>query len=531
MLHLALVAGFMGAVPAALSAQEPVVAGADTVVLSLNEAVRLALGESEEIRLARSQVGLAEAQVRSARSGALPQIDANLGYTRTFESSFETGGAMELPDSLQFMPDTTASLEERVRYLERRTPTAGLGGIGGLFGDLPFGRENAYNWAIRGSQLLYSGGRVGAALNIAESFEEAARLNLAEEAAEIELQVRSAYVRALLASEVEAATTAALVQAEAFLEQEQLRERAGQASELDVLRARVDRDNLRPQLVQARNAAELALLNVKRLTDIPIAMPLVLSSELVPPAPEALEEARLEPEIGMAQRAAIAAAEEQIAIREQQVRIARGAYLPNIALQSSYGRQLFPTDPFDFGGEWRTDWTVTLGVQIPIFHGFGRSADVQRAQVELQQARLQLGQLRESVQLQYQQALNEKRRAAEAINGRQTTVSVAERVYELTELRYDQGLATQLEVNEARLALLQARTNLAQAVADFYVAEANVLRSTAGPELSVPQQPQVQPTQPDAPTQGPPGQTPPTQGPPTQGPPTQNQTQPGNTPE
>lgn len=483
-LGLILVAGTVG--PA--SAQQARAHGQEVIVLSLDEAVRLALGESEEIQLARSRIDLAEAQVTSVRAQALPQINANMGYTRTFASSFSTGGGMELPDSLLFEPDTTASFEERVRYLERRVPTAGLGGLGALFGDLPFGRENAYNATISGSQVLYSGGRVGAALDMARSFREATRLNLAEEAAEIELQVRSAYVQALLAREVEAATEAALEQAEAFLEQERLRERSGQASELDVLRARVDRDNLRPQLIAARNAAEVALLNVKRLTDIPMTAPLVLSSELTPPSPEMLVEVTLEPEALTAQRAAIGAAEKQVAISEQQVKIARAAYLPDVVLQTSYGRLLLPKSAFDFGDDWRTDWAVTLGVHIPIFQGHARSAEVQRTTVELQRTRLQLGQLQEAVQLQYQQAINEKRRAAEAITGREATVEVAQRVYELTDLRYEQGLATQLEVNAARLSLLQARTNLAQAVADFYMAEAEILRATAGPEITVPQQ-------------------------------------------
>ena len=39
-------------------------------------------------------------------------------------------------------------------------------------------------------------------------------------------------------------------------------------------------------------------------------------------------------------------------------------------------------------------------------------------------------------------------------------------------LRYGEGVATQLEVSTARLDLLQARTNLAQSIADFYVADA-----------------------------------------------------------
>ena len=56
----------------------------------------------------------------------------------------------------------------------------------------------------------------------------------------------------------------------------------------------------------------------------------------------------------------------------------------------------------------------------------------------------------------------------------------AQRVYDLTVLRYEQGLASQLEVSDARLALLQARTNLAQALADYYTADATVIRTIGG---------------------------------------------------
>ncbi len=448
----------------------------DTVELSLPEVVRLAVQESDEVRMANTGIDLAEAQVTSVRSAALPQISANLGYTRTFASLFDTGEQEELPDSLIFEPDTTAPLAERVRYLERQVPTAAIGGIGQLFGDLPFGRENAYNATISGSQLLYSGGRVGTALDIARNFRELAGLNRTEQVAEIELQVRTAYVQALLAREMEAAAVAALEQAQAFLEQEELRLESGQASELDVLRAQVDRDNLRPQVVQARNAADIALLDVKRLTDVPMGAPIRLTSSLEAPDPDLAEE-ELRDEVLLAQRASLLAAQEQIEIRRGQVDIARAAYLPNVALQMSYGRQLLPEDVFGFDADWRTDWSATVGVQIPIFEGLRRGADVDIARAELEQARLQFSQLREAVQLQYQQALGEKRRALAAIEAREATVGVAERVYELTELRYDQGLSTQLEVSDARLALLQARTNLAQAIADYYVADAGLVRA------------------------------------------------------
>ena len=467
------------ALAASAGAQVPERAGAattDTISLSLNEAVTRATTESEEVRLARASVDLAESQVTAARSAAFPQINANVAYTRTFESSFQTGG-VTIPDSLRFDPDTTASIEERIRYLERRAPIAGLGGLGSLFGDLPFGRENTWNASLSLAQPLYTGGRVGAALSIASEFQESAELGLTEQLAEIELQIRSAYYRALLARELETIAQAAVVQAEEFLAQERLRLQAGLASELEVLRAEVSLENLRPQLVEARNAAELAMLDLKRLTDIPLRQPVRLTTPFEVPSAGQLAQPAVDPELLLAQRAAVQAAERQVTIREEQVRIARGAFLPQVGLQMNYGRQIFPTSAFDFDQDWRTDWSATVALQVPIFTGFRRGAEVQVAQIELRQEELRLAQLREAVQLQYEQARGEKERAAATIAARQRTVEQAQRVHDLTVLRYEQGLATQLEVSDARLALLQSRTNLAQALADFYTADAEILRA------------------------------------------------------
>jgi outer membrane protein len=475
-----LAAALVATAPAALAAQEPA-AGVrgDTVALSLQSAVNRALGQSEEVRLARSQVQVAESQVREARSGIYPQVDANVGYVRTFASSFSGGGGFTLPDSLQFTPDTTAPIEERVRYLERNAPLAGLGGLGSLFGDLPFGQENAYQATLSGSQLLYSGGRTGAALRIAREFREVARLGLAEEQAQIELQVRTAYTNALLAQEIQNSARQALEQAEAFLQQERLRLSAGRASELEVLRAEVSRDNLRPQLVEAQNAAELSLLNLKRLVDIPLHAPVALTTRLDVPGAQELARPVIATE-ALARRASVAAAERQVTIAEQNIRIARGAFLPSVSLNMNYGRLLYPLTPTDFSGSWRTDWTAGLNVSIPLLSGGQRAAQLQQARIAAEQARLQLAQLREGVQLQYTQAAGERERARTAIVARQTTVGAAQRVYDLTVLRYSQGLATQLEVSQSRLELLQARTNLAQAVADFLNADAEVLRSVGG---------------------------------------------------
>ena len=455
----------------------PPPAAGPTVQLSLRSAVARALDESEEVGLAQSQIDLVETQVSQARAALYPQINANVAYQRTLASAFDTGGSVVVPDSLQFNPDPTASIEDRIRYLEQNAGLAATGALGGLFGNLPFGQKNVYSATLTGSQSIFSPQAL-VALGIARGARDAARYGSVEQIADVRLQTEQAYIQALVAREFVDISEAALAQAEAFRAQEQLRERAGRASELDVLRADVDLENLRPQLVQAQNAADLALLNLKRLANIPFEQPVELTTALTLPSAEALADLALDPVAETQQRAAVLAADAQVDIRERQVRLQRAAYLPSVTLQSSYGRQLFPTSVFAFDTSPRTDWTVSVGVSIPIFDGFRRRAQVAQATVELRQAELQRTQLVESVQLQVEQALREKRRAAALIAARQRTVEQATRVYDLTELRYQNGLATQLEVSQARLALLSARSNLVQGLADFYTADTDVARAT-----------------------------------------------------
>lgn len=415
----------------------------DSLALSLQAAVTRVEEQSEEVRLARAQADAASAQVAVARSAALPQLSANLGYTRTFASIFTSGE-------------------------------------GGGFGDLPFARPNSYALGLSASQVLFTGGRIGSAVDAARDAVRAAQAGLTRAEAQVTLQVRAAYYQALLARELVTIADTALQQAEQFLRQERLRFETGRASELAVLRAEVELENLRPQLVQARNAADLAELNLKRLSNIPLERPLRLTTQLAAPPPEALADPTLIPAVETAQEAALRAARSQMAVSEEQVDIQQSAYWPSVSVSTGYSQQLYAAELFDFGGPWQPNWTAGISISIPIFQGLERKAQVNRAQAQLSTARLQLAQLEEAVRLQYRQALSEKQRAAALIQARQRTVDQAQRVYDLTVLRYERGLATQLQVSDARLALLQARSNLAQALTTYYTAGTTLAGGRAG---------------------------------------------------
>jgi outer membrane protein TolC len=452
----------------------------DSVELSLSAALSLAMERSEEVRVAEQQVRSASAQVRSARSSLLPQINTQVGYTRTLRSVFQ-GAGFEIPDSLRFEPDSMASLEERIAYLERNTPNAAFGALGSLFGNLPFGREHAWAAAAVLTQPLFAGGRIASGVQMARHAETAAEASLAETRGDVALQVRQTYYGALLAQEAEEIVEASVALAGEHLERVQLLLETGQASELDALRAEVELENLRPQLVQARNARELASLNLKRLVNVPIDAPVRLTTSLaaadaaLPDPADVLLPSLAEAEPQLERRASIAAAEQQVEIRREQVDMARGAFLPSVNLQANLSRQAFPSGFVP--DEWQDDWTVGFVVQWPLFQGFRRGAEVDAARAQVRQAELQVDQLRESVRLEYEQAQGELEQARAQITAATRTVTQATRVYELTELRYTEGLATQLDVSDARLALQQARMNEANAYHDFYLALARAERA------------------------------------------------------
>jgi outer membrane protein TolC len=447
--HLARLAVLAVLAAPALGAQQP--APGDTVRLSMDQALSRAGAMGEEARLARSQVEIAASQVKSARSAALPTLDGSFNYQRTYASPFQIKAPAAEPG------DTAAN------------PLAKM------FANLPFGRVNQYTANLTATQAIFSP-RLGSALRIANYYQSASRLGLREQLAEAEYQVRAAYVNAQLAAELEASAHEAVAQATRFLEQERLRLSAGTGSELDVLRAEVSLENLKPQLVDAQNAASISTLNLKRLINVPLTTPLVLTTGLSAPVMAADE--RLDPSAVASQRASVKAEQENVRIANEIVKQAIAAYLPSLDFRMSLGRIMYPQQVYALNGrDWLTDWNASFTVKVPIFSGFKRGADLSQARVGLRQEQDRLSQLREAVQVQYEQALGERTRAAAAITARARTVEQAQRVYDLTVLRYDQGLATHLEVSDARLGLLMARSNYAQAVAQYHIADAGLQRA------------------------------------------------------
>lgn len=462
------------------------VATAEPIALSLSDALRRGLKDGEEAQLARAAIDDANQQVASVRSGVFPQLKGQLGYTRTIRTPFGSRTGFSLPDSLKFMPDPMATVEERLRYLEQNTPNAGLGALSSLFTGLPFGQKNTYIATLSITQTIFDPS-VFAGLKIAKEFERMASSQATEQRLDVALSIIQAYYDAVLADRLATIVTGSAEQLTAQARQVNLVRSAGNASDLDVLRVEVDLQNIEPERVAALNQRDVAVLNLKRLVNVPVGTPVILTEHLDADGVQTIPAGVIATlvENALKQREAIAAREREVTIRHQQVALAKGAYFPTVSMSANFGKQALPSDFLPGASDFRDDWNAGVAIQVPIFSGGKRKANVEIARVQLRTSELQLAQLRETVSLDVAQQRGELERASALIRARAHTVSQAERVYSLTNLSYERGQQTSLQLSDARLQLQRARGNEAQALHDYYIALAKLLRAAGATENEI----------------------------------------------
>jgi outer membrane protein TolC len=452
-------------------------------VLTLEDALALAEARSEQMVIARAGVDRAESDQVRARSDLFPQLTASASYDRALASEFSGlfDEAVATPCD-PFIANPSGSVDERLAELERAVDCGATGATadGGLgeFEDLPFGRKNTYRFNLAFSQNLFSGGRIGAQQAIASAGRQSAQISLASTRAQLLLDVVQAYYDAALSERLLGIAEATYKQADATYQQTRLAFEAGSQPEFDLLRAQVARDNQRPAIIRTRANRDIAVLNLKQLLEIPPSEPIVLSDvlqgdTLAPPARFATDVVlSVEATVPEIERAPVRQAETNIRQSQAAVDFARAQRFPAISFTSSYGEVAYPSGTFP--NDFRRNWTVGAIVQVPVLNGGRLRAEEAMARADSRIAEARLQQARELAVLDTQSAYAELRAAVASWEASAGTVQQAQRAYEIADLRYREGVSTQLELTDARLLLVQAQASRAQAGRDLQVARARI---------------------------------------------------------
>ncbi len=427
---------------------------ADTVQLPLtiDAAVTMAMQHNPELQSARLEVQRSDARVMEAWGYTMPSVD----LSGTFNHIVEKPKSF-FPDAIYYplvkLMDSTARLPR---------PT-------GQLIELPFSMSptNSANAAINVRQILFNGS-VFVGVGAASVYSQLARDLFLQKKVETVAKVRKAYFGALLAHEALTMMESNLRNAEQNLKNVQLMRSQGIVSEYDELRATVGVDNLRPIVIQTETGFRLAVDNLRNTIGIGDSVNVLPSDALIL---QEVDEGILQ----SADRTVLESnpnlniVKHQIELNNASVNAERANYLPTIVAYGSYSYTAIKDNYRISTNDFYKTAQVGLNFSLNLFQGLQTNSRIEQAQLEKQKTEEQKGSLERNLQMGIRSLIGNLRQARKRIDAQQKTVETAERGYKIVTARFLSNAATQLEVNDAQLALSQAKVNRMQSIYDYLV--------------------------------------------------------------
>ncbi|HUW62138.1 MAG TPA: TolC family protein [Candidatus Bathyarchaeia archaeon] len=415
----------------------PEEAAPNALELTLPQAVQTALRQNPQVLISQSEVDIARAQAGQARAERYPQVGVQGSYV----------------------------------YMEgAESPLGSLGAFSSILGGGLEPSDTFRRDQLSIKQTLYAGGQIASAVRASRFLAESREWQRQAQLNDLEYQTKQAYYDSLLARALIRVAQESVVTFERHLADTQQMFDVGLVSQFEVLRARTEVSARQSNWVAAKNAERLALVNLRRILAVPQDHPLRLASSIeIIPLKESLEDLLAQADQA---RPELIALNKGISAAGQNVRAAKGRYLPQAAASAEYLN-------VDKGGMTQPDgWTLALGAQWEVFTGGRRKHQVAEARARESSLVNQRDDLTRLIELDVRQAYIQMQDALAKVMEERATVEFAREGLRLAQLRFQEGVGTQAEILDAELALTGAESSLIRAMRDYAVAHASMEKAT-----------------------------------------------------
>jgi outer membrane protein TolC len=420
---------------------------------SLEEAVRSALKRNPDLISAHLEVKRSDARVLEAWGNAMPSVDVSGQYVHMIDKP------------VTFFPDYF--LYSFMKAIDSTIPKPT-----GQLVPISFAPAFSASASLNVRQILFNGA-VFVGVGAAHVYSHLARDVYQAKQVETVTKARKAYYGALLAREALELMHSSLRNAEDNLKNVQLMRRQGIISEYDELRASVGVENLRPAVIQSETNFNLALDNLRNTIGVTNKEDVILTDSLsfVTVDDSLLAQAE---QLLLQLNPNLSAVKRQIELNGAVVNAERSSYLPTIAAFGSY-QYLAAKNEFNFStNDFYKGSQIGLSISLNLFQGMQTYARVEQAQLEQRKSEEQKNNLERTLQTGLHSVVGNLRQARKRVEAQGKTVEMAERGYKIVTTRFLNNAATQLEVNDAQLALTQAKVNRIQAIYDYLLASADL---------------------------------------------------------
>ena len=433
-----LMLGFVTASLMATAQQQSAVAQPEQkLVLTLEQALEIALSENPTSKVADQQVEIKKYAKKGTYASLYPQIDATATYQRVIKKqtmSMDFGG---------------------------QTQTIKVGSDNSFNGGLSLGMPlvNAQLW----QSLKVSALDVELAVEQARS----SRIDMVE-------QVTKAYYGILLAKQSYDMFQRVYDNAVENHKIVEKRFDVGQVSEYDVIRSNVSVQNALPNVIEAEYTVTLALWQLKALLGIDLEREIDVIGSLMDYV-SVLDQGYTLSQLNLDNNTTLKQLDTQEQMLEHAVKITKLANVPSLSLSAAYLYTALGNDGKFFKKEaWNPYSYAGLQLNIPIFAGCKRRNATREANLNLANLQLQRENVERQLRVGIVQYLNNMQASVKKYHASAATVNQAQRGYDISVKRYDVGRGTLVDIDNSQVALTQAEMSRNQSIYNFLTAKVSL---------------------------------------------------------
>jgi outer membrane protein TolC len=140
---------------------------------------------------------------------------------------------------------------------------------------------------------------------------------------------------------------------------------------------------------------------------------------------------------------------------------------------ASYGTSSFD-NMFSFSDSWFGLGTIGLRLNVPIFDGFRKRSIVQQKQFQQKQVAQNMELVKNQIDLEKLQSEANLTTSIENLKAQRENMALAEEVYRITKIKYEEGVGSNIEVLDADASYKEAQTNYYAALYDALIASVDV---------------------------------------------------------
>ncbi|WP_306641199.1 TolC family protein [Sanyastnella coralliicola] len=440
----------------------------EAVSMSLAQAQQYALEHGFAVTNARLDAAKAEREVKETLSIGLPQVTGSIDYNNYIDIPVQVApaDAFGFPDYLnQFLFDVSNETGVALNAPEP-DPDA--------ISEFQFGTPQTITAGIQATQIVFDGSYfVG--IQASRAYADAMRNGIEKSEVETKEAVASAYHTVLVAQENSRILSESLGLLKDTFEETQALYENGFAEEMDVDQLRLNLADLESRIKYADQQAEVALDMLKFQIGMDLAADLTLTDNV-----ESLTgdtgASMLSTPFNIENNPDFKMQRSYVNLAELGVKNEKARALPSIGAFYSYQRNA-QRDEFnflDFDQKWYPIQLWGVQMTVPIFGSTQGYQRIEKAKVDLARAEEALFQVEQGAKLEFTSARIDFDNSLEQREIQKQNLELAEKIFNKTQIKYNEGVASSFELSQSQSQLLTTQGNYINATLQLLNARARL---------------------------------------------------------